>query len=301
MNNNKLLAIIGLIFLNIVAGYLALSAAFGGASRYDNAVQRAESYCEQKLYQKSIEAYNKALEIKRTPELIVEKLKVYDEGIAYGELEDSYDLQTELDSIVQEYYKEPAIYEAVCNLCLKYEDYEACVTYLKQAKSQKVKNDVLDEITEKIRYLYQNQYTMYENVTNETNGDYLIETNGMISIIDANDESVVPGKYLWATHFSQPVGSGDNAVKFAVVSKNDNNQKRINYIVDNAGRKQIYIDAQIDGAYSMELLNEKYIFPCRIGEQYYFYSFEPETEKVEKLNGPYLFAGAYRKDRKSVV
>ena len=31
-----------------------------------------------------------------------------------------------------------------------------------------------------------------------------------------------------------------------------------------------------------------------MGENFYFYSFDPNSEKVEQLSGPYMFAGTYR-------
>ncbi|MCR4614914.1 MAG: WG repeat-containing protein [Clostridiales bacterium] len=298
MKNNKLLAIIGLIFLNVVAGYLVISVAISGASKFEKTVKKAQDYCDQKLYQKSIEEYDKALAIKDSPEICVKQIEVYDKGIEYGEFTNSYDMQISVDNMVEKYYKNAKVYEAACNLCMKYENYEACVRYVKQAKSQKVKTDALNKIYEEIRYVYQNEYTMYENVSTEINGDYLVETNGMVSVIDAKGESVVPGKYLWATHFSPEMKVGKTSVKYAIVSKYDNESKQINYIVDNTGKKEIYIDGQINGAYAISEVKEgnvsKYIFPCHIGNQHFYYSFDPVTEQVKQISGPYLFAGAYR-------
>ena len=277
MNNNKVLALIGLIFLNIVAGYLVFSVAFGGANKFNDTVVKAENYCKQKLYQKSVEEYDKALEIKDSAKTVIAQLDVINKGIEYGELENSYDLKTKLDSIMEKYYKNASVYEKVCDLCMKNEDYESCVTYIKQAKSQKIKTDELDKILEQIRYTYKNEYTMFEKVSNECNGDYLVETNGMVSIIDAAGENVVPGTYVWATHFSPAIKIDNEEFKFALVSKFDNESKQINYIVDSTGRKQIYVAPQLTGAYSMSIVtngkSSKCIFPGQMGDKYYYYSF----------------------------
>lgn len=299
MKNNRILAMIGLIFLNVIAGYLVISVALGGTSSFDKIVKQAEQYCADGLYQKSINEYDKALAIKSDPETYIAQLNVYRVGIDDGELSNSYELKSKLDSIIAEYYDNASIYEAVCTFCMDYEEYESCVTYLKQAKSQKIKSDILDGIYEEVRYKFKDEYTMYDEVSYESNGNYVVEANKLKSIIDKNGENMLAGAYIWATHFSPAIRVDGNTTSYAIVSKKNNYEKQKNYIVDVSGTKQIYIPDDITGAGAIGVVSsgktQKYVFPCEKEKQFYFYSFDPVSEKVEQINEkPYLYAGTYR-------
>lgn len=298
MKNNKTLVIIALIFLNVIAGYIVFTGTFGGASKFDKCVEKAQQYQEQKLYAKSVEKYDEALSIKKSTAVCIAKIDVMDEGVEYGELSNSADIDTILEEMIKDYYKETSVYERVCEFCYKYEEYEACADYLKQAKRMSLESKKLSDLTEKMRYTYEMNYTMYDHVKSESNGNYVVESNGACSIISAGGENIIPGKYLWATNFSSEFSVDDKTVKYAIVSKLDGDGNKIVYIVDNLGTKQIYLDKAITGASPIVKVSadnkNKLIFSCQMGENFYFYSFDPNSEKVEQLSGPYMFAGTYR-------
>ena len=127
MKNNKVLALAALIFLNIIAGYLVFTNTFGGASKFDRTVEKARDYYENKLYAKSVETYEEALAIKSSADICVEEINAYDAGLEYGEFTSATGINSELDIMIDNYYKEIKVYERVCDFCLKYEEYEACV------------------------------------------------------------------------------------------------------------------------------------------------------------------------------
>lgn len=299
MKNNKVLALAALIFLNIIAGYLVFTNTFGGASKFDRTVEKARDYYENKLYAKSVETYEEALAIKSSADICVEEINAYDAGLEYGEFTSATGINSELDIMIDNYYKEIKVYERVCDFCLKYEEYEACVDYLKQAKSLKLDSDKLKSITESIRYTYQTDYTMYDRVYGECNGTYIAETNGACTVISTDGENVISGSYIWATNFSNPISVDDESKKYAIVSRYDNKGEQITYIVDSNGVKQLYLDPAVTGAYTIvgvtvDDSKESYIYSCQMGDKYYFYQYDPAAEKVKQLSGPYMYAGTYR-------
>ncbi|MGN0548727.1 MAG: WG repeat-containing protein [Acutalibacteraceae bacterium] len=299
MKNNKILAIVALIFLNIIAGYLVFTGTFGGASKFDRTVEKAQYYYDHKLYAKSVEKYDEALAIKDSVDVCIAKINVYDAGLEYGEFTSTVDIDTDLDEMIKDYYKETKVYERACEFYLKYEEYESCVDCLKQAKSRGLKSDKLNELTEKIRYTFETDYTMYNHVYSECNKTYVVETNGACSIIKANGENAIPGTYIWATNFSNAITVGDDTFKYAIVSKFDSKGNKITYIVDNNGTKLLYLDSAVTGASPIVSVNTgknetSLIFSGRTGDKYYFYKFDPTSETVKQLSGPYMFAGTYR-------
>ena len=100
MKNNKTLVIIALIFLNVIAGYIVFTGTFGGASKFDKCVEKAQQYQEQKLYAKSVEKYDEALSIKKSTAVCIAKIDVMDEGVEYGELSNSADIDTILEEML---------------------------------------------------------------------------------------------------------------------------------------------------------------------------------------------------------
>ena len=120
MKNNKVLIIVGVLFLNLLVVYMVGQSLLGKSSQYEKTLAEAREYAKQELCTKSIEKYNEAIITKDTVDVRLEMIEVYEKGIDIGEFTNTYDVISAVTSMVDTFREETVVYEAACKLFMKY-------------------------------------------------------------------------------------------------------------------------------------------------------------------------------------
>lgn len=285
MKNNKILIIIMVIVLNLISVVSVCQSAIGGNNKYNNAIESARKLSEQSLCSQSIEKYNEAVAIKDTPELRNEMLAVYEKGIDSGEFDQMYDIFVSVKGILDVYPKDSNMYAAVCKFLIKYEQYEDAVTLLKKAKSIKIFNDELDEITDSVRFIYKMNYSMYSGVKKASDGIFTVQNENSYSFIGDSSEANLGGGYSYASTFSEG---------YAFVKKTNADGKEATFIIDKNGVRQFYLSNDVissSGAGKCYDANGKEIllYSCLEGDKYQYYNSDGESVLQQ-----YSFAGRFK-------
>lgn len=295
-NNNKLLIIIAVVFLNIMVLYMVGQSIINNTSKTEQLTNEAKAYVEQGLCEKALLKYNEAVVLDDTPELRLEMISVYAKGLESGELEEAYSVFNNLISIVDAFPENASIYEAACEILVKYERYEQCAELLMQARDRKVTSDKLDEILPKVKYQYRKTYAMYYDVMPMFNDMYTVSTIPIemdgtnmedistYSFLNNEASSEIEGGFTYASSFS----SG-----YAFVKLMDNTATEKAYLIDKDGVRQTYLEgiemSSGVGNAKDKNKNDILLLAGKTGETYKYYDINGK-----EVFGDYAFAGRYR-------
>lgn len=295
-NNNKLLIIIVVMLLNLVVFYMVGQSIMKNTSQYDQIVNEAKTYVEQGLCEKAINKYNEAVVLDDNVELRLEIISVYGKGLESGEMEKAYSVFANMTSIVDVYPENVEIYEAVCEILVKYERYEQCAKLLMQARELKVSSDKLTEILSNIRYQYTKYYAMYTDVMPMFNDMYTVSTSAstsssttettlpVYSFLNNEAATEIEGGYTYASSFSE-------GYAFVKAVGADGVEKA--YIIDKEGVRQAYFENVITssgvGGAKDKNGNSILLLSCKVGDSYKYYDINGK-----EVFGDYAFAGRFR-------
>ncbi len=294
-NNNKLLIIILVVFLNIIVFYMVGQSIANNTSKSEQLASEAKSYLEQGLCEKALQKYNEIIVLEDTVENRLAMISIYSKGLESGEIEEAYSVFNNLISIVDVYPQEPSIYEAVCEILVKYDRYEQCAELLMQARGRKIVSDKLDEILPKIKYQYRKNYAMYYEVMPIFNDMYTVSTVPTIidetidvkpvySFLNNEASSEFDGGYTYASSFS----SG-----YAFVKVLDNTGTEKAFLIDKEGVRQTYLEGiEISsgvGDAKDKNKNSILLLAGKTGEAYKYYDINGK-----EVFGDYAFAGRFR-------
>lgn len=292
MKNNKVLIIIGIIFLNIVAAYMIGQSLMGKTTQYEQTLIDARGFFEQELCSRSIEKYNEAVMSKDTLEVRLEMLDVYEHGIDIGEFTKTYDIYASVTSMVDYYREIPLAYEEACEFFLKYNRYEECAQILMQARDLEVTSEKIEQYRSQIRYRYTLYYSMYEELLPLYNDAYRVKTGEVYSYLSAEASPISAGEYLVASSFSEG---------YAFVKKiHPDTAEERGFIIDKTGARHVYLDGveSSSGVGKAQDAEGKtiYLLSCKIGDRYKYYDINGK-----EMFGDYLFAGRFRNNVAAVM
>ncbi len=285
MKNNKVLIIVGVLFLNIIAVYMIGQSLMGKNTQYEQSLIDARGFYEQELCSKSIDKYNEAVLSKDTLEVRLEMLDVYERGIDIGEFTKTYDIYASVTTMVDIYREIPLAYEEACEFFLKYDRYEECAQILMQARDLEVVSDKIEEYRAQIRYRYTLYYSMYEELLTMYGDTYTVKTGEVYSFLTGEGSQINCGEYLAASSFSEG---------YAFVKKmHPETAEERGFIIDKTGARQTYLDgvessSGVGKAKDAEGVN-LYLLSCKVGETYKYFDINGK-----EMFGDYLFAGRFR-------
>lgn len=280
--NNKPLVIIGVILLNILVVFMTVQSITGLGNK---AIDEARTYAEQDLCSKSIEKYQEVLAEKDTLNVRLEMIDVYERGLEISEITSIYNVNTFLEESIDKYSKSPKIYEAACDLMLKYNQYEDCAKILMQARDMGVKSDKIEEYRNTARYKYRKNYSMFSKVYPESYETYLVDSDGEFSFIKTDMSSLINQTYSNATSFSD---------QYAFVQTETEEEGVRSFIINQKGVRSCYFDdvTESTGVGMGKIKGtQSYLVACKSDETYKYYDI---TGK--ELFGDYTFAGRFKND-----
>lgn len=291
MKNNKILIIVGILFLNLLVVYMVGQSLLGKSSQYEVTLAEARTYAEQELCAKSIEKYNEAILTKDTLDTRLEMIAVYEKGIDIGEFTNTYDVVTSVTSMVDMYRNEPAAYEAACDLFLKYDKYEECAKILMQARDLDVTSEKINEVLGKVRYQYVKTFGMYTDVYPEFDDTYTVASNGTYTFLNAEASPELDGNFTYASSFSE-------GYAFAKSPYTDGTEKSI--IINKKGERQAYLEGVESSSGVGKAVNadgkEVLLLAGKVGDKYKYYDVNGK-----EVFGEYAFAGRFRNNVAAVM
>lgn len=284
MKNNKVLVIIGIIFLNLLVVYMVGQSLLGKGNKYDETLVQARTYADEELCSKSLAAYREATALEDSVELRMEMLKVYHQGLESGEFTQLYSFYSEITDMVETYREDIRVYEKACELFMEYEAYEECAEILTLAKDFHVTSKKLEKVRSNIRYKYTKNFCMYSEVFPECNGMYTVLDDDSYTYLDAEASSAIDKGYIYASSFSQG---------YAFVKIADSEETEKSFVINQSGQRQFYIEGAVAssgvGKAQDNEGEEVLLLACNMGENYQYYDMNGK-----KMLGEYVFAGRFR-------
>lgn len=284
MKNNKVLIIIGVLFLNLLAAYMIGQSLLGKSSQYENILKEARTYAKQELCSKSIAKYNEAITIKDTVDIRLEMIEVYEKGIDIGEFTETYDIFTNVTTMVDIYKEESVVYEVACDLFLKYDNYEECAKILMQARDLHVSSKKLDETLAKVRYQYTKTYSMYTEIFPEFDDMYTVVANETYTFLNNEASPQLDGNFTYASSFSE-------GYAFVKSPHTDGSDRSI--IINKEGERQAYLD-NVESSSGVGRAKDKkgediLLLAGKVGKKYKYFDINGK-----EVFGDYEFAGRFR-------
>lgn len=284
MKNNKVLIVAAVVLLNVLVVFMIGQSLLGKTSQYEKLLAEARSLAEQELCSKAIEKYNEVVSTKDSYEIRIEMIDVYEKGIEVGEFTNTYDVFSAITLIVDNYRTEPKVYEAACELMIKYGKYEDCANVLMQAQDLKITTEKIEEYRKAVRYQYTKYFAMYTGVLPAFNGMYTVKTEDGYTFL--NDEASPDSKstYIEASSYSE-------GYAFVKTAHPDGNDRCV--IIDKDGERQVYISGVESSSGVGKAKNKSgddiYLLSCKVGDVYKYYDINGNESF-----GEYAFAGRFR-------
>lgn len=284
MKNNKVLIIIGIVFLNLLVVYMVGQSLLGKTSQYEQTIAKARSYAEEELCSKSIEKYNEAILTKDTVELRLEMIDVYEKGIDIGEFTNTYDVFLSVTTMVDIYSEENIVYEAACELFMKYGKYEDCAKVLMKARDFHVTSEKIEEYRNQVRYQYTEYFAMYTDIQPLFDGMYLVETDGKFTYLNDECTPEIESEFTYASSFSE-------GYAFVKGIHPDGTEK--SFVINKDGMRQAYLDG-VEASSGVGKAKNKsgddiLLLACQTDGKYQYFDINGN-----KCLDEYVFAGRFR-------
>lgn len=290
-SNNKVVIIVAIVLMNVFVIYMVGQSLLGKSSKYDVTLDEARAYAEQELCSKSIDKYNEAITIEDTLDVRLEMIDVYEKGLDIGEFTNTYNIFTDISTMLESYREEALAYEEACALFLKYGKYEECADALMLARDFNVTSEKIEEYREQVRYQYTKYFAMYTNILPTFDGMYTVEADSTYTFLNDEGSPDCNGAYTYATSFSE-------GYAFVKATYPDGGEKSI--IIDKEEQRQAYLDG-VETSSGVGVAKNKdgdqvLLLACKVGERYKYYNINGK-----EAFGDYAFAGRYRNNVAAVM
>lgn len=181
----------------------------GETEEYKAHIEMAEEYISRGLYQKAIEEYDLALEIKNTEEVWTAKLDAYEKR--YAENTKAYDDYLNAAQSAVSYYSENVDFlMTLANLYIVREEYSSAYKTLKNAVDNGIEDKKVDSLLLKVKYAYEVKWKAYTGYRTCVNGFYAVSETGVWTYIEENGRDTG----FTQLSFAGPVGeSGIRVIK----------------------------------------------------------------------------------------
>lgn len=288
MSKNRVFAIIGILFLNLMVVYTIGQSMFGRATGYEKYLENARSYAEAGLYSRAAEQYQMALSVKDTIGVRIEQLQTYRSGVENGEFKNAYSVTTTVVEAVSAHNKAPELYELGCDLLYEMEQYQDCAALLMEARDLSVTSDKIQELTEKVRHMYIKTFAMYEAVQPAFDGLMAVYQERQWVYLNTQGNAKLKDGFLQASAFN----SG-----YAVVQSDVGDEEPLWYVIDKNGQRQLYLPKNITASSGVgrakdEKGRELLLIACEDDSGCWAYY----NTQGEKVMGDYQYAGRFRND-----
>lgn len=267
MNRKKLIVIV-LAVLMVVSAVKMYSDAASVNAEYKQLLVQAEKYESEGLFQKAVNSYEKALEIKDSPDIYLKIGEIYLTNNQHYAAIDTGETALSLFP----YSPEP--YDFLSKAYLEMEDYQSLYELFGKMDSSKVDAKEANALREEIKDAYQLGISTYLDVSGFSRDLCAVKFEETWGYIDSAGKSAFKSRLKIANPFTG---------KYATVNDNETW-----YIVDTTGLYQKNLSQLFEGCSDVGNINND-LFPLAINGKYSYYS----IKDFQKQFGEYDFAGTF--------
>lgn len=202
MKQSKLIIILLIVLIIGGWGTALLATDIGETKEYNGHIEMAEEYMGRGLYQKAIEEYDAALDIKSTEAVWTAKLGAYQKR--YEESTKIYDDYLSAAQSAVSYYSKNADYLiTLANLYMVRDEYTSAYKALNNAVESGLKNEKVDALLLDVKYAFEIKWKAYTGCSACSNGYYAVSETGVWTYIEQDGSDTDYEQLL----FAGPVGA----------------------------------------------------------------------------------------------
>ena len=206
---NKLKIIITILLAGlIIAGWgNRINSMVKETGSYNNYIENAQYYVENKLYQKAITEYQNALNIKDSVDIRNKYLDVY--SLAYtDEVVTRSDYIKTLEETCKIYSKNASYWEWIIEVCIDTNQYEKAYSYYKKSVNKGVKSEKLTVLGDEVQYSYTLKNKTYSQMYRNSNGMYTLYNGNKWGVMNISGD----WKYECEYEFASPVSKDSEVI-----------------------------------------------------------------------------------------
>ncbi len=196
-NYRKILPIV-LAFLMVLSWYMLISDTVQKERDFRSYLNVAREKAAVGITVLAVDNYKKALEIKDDPDIYVEVADYY------KNIGDSYKYIDWCENFYESYPTEPKAVDCVLEAYLTDQDYESCFDVITVAAKRNIKTKYLAETENQLRYLYELDYTGYDDVADMFTGNRsAVNIEGKWGYVDMFGNKAVSCQFVEAGPYIQ--------------------------------------------------------------------------------------------------
>lgn len=196
MKGYKNLIPIALILFAFVSCYTRFNETEETRIKYNNLVEQAREYREEKIYVDAITAYEEALGIEDSIELNLEI------GQMYYDMDDAGRILNWGETMISKFPTNIEPYEYVIDYHLKNNEYDDCFEYYEIVKKRNLYSENLAAKIDKIMYEYEIKSGGFEEVSDYSEDCATIKKDEIYRYVNSYGSSYIDGEYLYAGAYS---------------------------------------------------------------------------------------------------
>lgn len=218
MKNYKNLIPVLLIALMAISIFTTLKDATNQKSDYDNALKEARKAIKLEIIEDAVNNYQKAMEIKPSVEIAVEWGQAYvaqnwiSEAAEWGE------------DVVERFPDDAEGYTFLMEQYIALEEYEDAFKLLDTAEAMDIKSKELEQMKEKIEYVYEYAVDSFDDVSVFSSGYCAVMKDELWGYVDSNGKKVIKPQFSWAGVFTTdqiaPVEAADGEYYYVSTAGN---------------------------------------------------------------------------------
>lgn len=225
MSNYKNLMPIALIAFVLLGCYIRFRDSNQEQNQYNQYLEDARTFREEKIYVDALACYEDALEMKNTFEICQEV------GDMMLEADKANQIESWGEYMIEAYPKRVEGYEYLVDYYLGQGNYSECFTYYDIAEKRNLHSDSLTEKVNSILYEYNLSLNSYEEVQEYSNGYAVVSKEGKYGYVNESGKYMIKPQYIYAGAFCRDYGPiQDEFGEFYFVDIDGN--RRMNYPAD---------------------------------------------------------------------
>lgn len=201
MKKERVLISVMLVVFMFVAAFSLLLGEAGDAGTYKTELEKAEKYCNDGLYQLSLESYEKVLELSESADVREKYIETYEKAYndSVVEFKAYYNA---LNSSITKYPKSSVFYLKAANLELSRGKYNEAFSTCSKAVKNGANDKNIDAVLESLKYSYRLEKRIYDKYAYSTAGDVSLLVNNNYGVFSSDGEELYGFEYSYMSPIS---------------------------------------------------------------------------------------------------
>lgn len=210
MKKERIILSVFLIAMVALAWYSQITLNVNQTQKYDELIESAESYVEQKLFQKAIFDYEDALKIKESESVREKWMDAYLSALDDGVIKQK-DYIKAMEEFCTIYPKRTDVWEKIISQLIDSKSYKDAKKYYNKAVQAGAKSEKLDDLGDIIEYSFSENKRIYTKVIGSSNGYHTVFNDKKWGVMGSDGEWIYECDYLH-------IGPSGNTDEFLVTT-----------------------------------------------------------------------------------